>query len=121
MGVNDHYFTSIIWHCISSSSTHILSNGESTGEFSPFKVLGKVIGLLPISLSFALTDILILFKWIWTKLCGNLFFYLEIGLPLHFFFADNLFIFVEATMNQVEIIKQCLNIFSSSSLQKISG
>ena len=43
------------------------------------------------------------------------------GPPItHLCFADDLFIFAEASMEQVEVIKDCLDIFAASSGQKIS-
>ena len=43
------------------------------------------------------------------------------GPPItHLCFADDLFIFAEASMEQVEVIKNCLDLFAASSGQKIS-
>ena len=39
----------------------------------------------------------------------------------HLGFADDLFIFAEASMSQVEVINECLTIFCASSGQKISN
>ena len=38
----------------------------------------------------------------------------------HLCFADDLFIFAEASMSQVEVISNCLDIFCASSGQKVS-
>ena len=37
----------------------------------------------------------------------------------HLYFADDLFIFAKASMDQVEVIKECLDIFVASSGQKL--
>ena len=43
------------------------------------------------------------------------------GPPItHLCFVDDLFIFTEASMDQVDIIKSCLDLFGQSSGQKVS-
>ena len=43
------------------------------------------------------------------------------GPPItHLYFTDDLFIFAEASMNLVEVIKNCLEVFGNSSRQKRS-
>ena len=43
------------------------------------------------------------------------------GPPItHLCFADDLFIFAEASMSQVDVIKGCLDTFGKSSSQKVS-
>ena len=43
------------------------------------------------------------------------------GPPLsHLFFADDLIIFAEARLDQVQVIKDCLNAFGGASAQKVN-
>ena len=120
MGLNEHFYQ-LIWHCISSSSMNILWNGEVMGEFCPSRgicpgdpfsphlfviCLERLSHLIQASVDDAI------WKPITLSRCGP---------PItHLCFTDDLLIFAKASMEQVDVIKNCLDLFVASSGQKIS-
>ena len=120
MGVGTH-FINLIWHCISSVSMNILSNGECSGEFSPSRGIRQGDPLSPYLFVICMERLshliqIAVTEGLWKPIS------LSRGGPeiTHLCFADDLFIFAEASMDQVEVINGCLDVFCQSFGQKIS-
>ena len=120
VGVTNH-FIELIWQCISSSSMNILWNGECTGEFTPSRGIRQGDPLSPYLFVLCIERLSHLIAWaveegLWRPITIS-----RGGPPLtHLCFADDLLIFAEVAMDQVDIIKSCLETFCQSSGQIIS-
>nr|KYP65965.1 Putative ribonuclease H protein At1g65750 family [Cajanus cajan] len=114
-------FIDLVWSCISTASLQVLWNGEVLEAFSPSRgirqgdPISPYLFVLCMERLFHLIDITVT-QQLWKPIR------LSRGGPslTHLAFADDLILFAEANMNQVEIIQSCLNHFCSSSGQKIS-
>nr|KYP72147.1 LINE-1 reverse transcriptase isogeny [Cajanus cajan] len=111
----------LIWHCISSSSMQVLWNGETLPEFKPTRGIRQGDPLSPYIFVLCMER---LFHLIEVAVCQ------ELWKPIkqskkgpaisHLAFADNLILFAEASLDQAEIIKSCLDSFCLSSGMKVS-
>nr|KYP49443.1 Retrovirus-related Pol polyprotein LINE-1 [Cajanus cajan] len=114
-------FVEMVWACISTPSMSMLWNGEKLEDFTPSKgirqgdPLSPYLFVLCMERVFHLIEIAVIHKlWKPIKLSKG-------GPPLSCLaFADDLILFSEASMDQVEIIQQCLDIFCGSLGQKVS-
>ena len=105
-GINDH-FCNLIQHCVSFASMNVLWNGECTDEFFPSRGIRQGDPLSPYlfvlcieRLSHLIQDAVSHGFWKPVTLSRK-------GPPItHLCFADDLFIFVEASMVQVDIIRE---------------
>ena len=120
VGLNDQLI-SLIWHCILSTSMNILWNGECTGEFNPRRGIRQGDPLSPYLFVLCVERLSHLIQLVVDNGLWKPIIIAREGPPImHLCFADDLFIFVEASMQQVEIIKHCLQVFENSSGQKVS-
>lgn len=114
-------FVNLIWECISSPKMRVLWNGEALEEFSPSRgirqgdPLSPYLFVLCIVRLFHLINVAIE-QDLWAPIR------LSRGGPKlsHLAFADDLLLFAEASLDQVEIVKTVLNLFCESSGQKVS-
>ena len=108
LGINEH-FSNLIWHCISSVSMDILWNGDRTGDFFPTRGIRQGDPLSPYLFVICIERLSHLIQaavdeGFWKPITLS-----RDGPPItHLCFADDLFIFAEASMDQVEVIKCCL-------------
>lgn len=106
----------LIWHCLSSSRMHILWKGEALEEFKPSRGIRKGDLISPYLFVLCIERLSHLINldvgnrlWAPIKLSRG-------GHPLsHLAFADDLMLFAEVTMEQVGIVKTCLDLFCASS------
>nr|KYP54028.1 Retrovirus-related Pol polyprotein LINE-1 [Cajanus cajan] len=114
-------FINLVWACISSAKFRMLWNGEALSEFLPSRgvrqgdPISPYIFVLCMERLFHLINMTIEHH-IWKPIC------LSRSGPLisHLAFADDLVLFAEASTNQVEVIKACLNTFCDSAGLKVS-
>lgn len=121
LGIDNH-FISIIMSCISSSSFKVLWNGEKSEYFNPSRGIRQgdpLSSYIFVScmdyLSHIIADHVIEGSWKPMR-AGRL------G-PIisHLIFADDLLLFVEASIDQMQTILHCLNMFCSASGQKVNA
>ncbi|KAA3472642.1 non-LTR retrotransposon transposase [Gossypium australe] len=114
-------WTSKVMKCVETTSIQVLWNGEKSEKFLPRRGLRQGDPLSPYlfvlimeRLSHLITQSLHEKKWKPIKLSRN-------GPPLtHLFFADDLVLFAEASIEQVDIIKDTMNKFCEASGQRVS-
>lgn len=114
-------FISLVWECISTSTMKVLWNGEALEEFSPSSgirqgdPISPYLFVLCIERLFHLINAVVENKF-WSPI------QLSRGGPKlsHLAFADDLMLFSEASIEQVEIIGTILKLFCDSSGQKVS-
>ncbi|KAA3482794.1 Retrovirus-related Pol polyprotein LINE-1 [Gossypium australe] len=114
-------WTSKVMKCVETTSMQVLWNGEKTERFRPKWGLRQGDPLSPYlfvliveRLSHLINQALFYKQWKPIKLSCN-------GPPLtHLFFADDLVLFAEASMEQVDIIKETMTKFCEASGQKVS-
>lgn len=111
----------LVWHCISSSSMRVLWNGEALEEFSPSRGIRQGDPLSPYLFVMCLERLfqaicLAVDQKLWKPIC------LSRGGPRlsHLAFADDLLLFAEASLEQVQVMQTILDLFCSSSGQKVS-
>ncbi|XP_057418459.1 uncharacterized protein LOC130712657 [Lotus japonicus] len=120
IGLNDHLCT-VIMSCVSSYRFQVLFNGGRSSSFSPQRGLRQGDPLSPYlfvlcmeRLAHSIGDAVSSGAWKPIKLSRN-------GPPIsHLFFADDLLLFGEATVAQMECVMGCLNGFCSASGMKVS-
>lgn len=112
---------SVIMECLTTSSMRVLWNGEPTESFNPSRVVRQGNPLSPYlfvlcmeRLNQVIEEAIIAQRW----------------KPIHasrnspqlsnLFFADDIILFGEATVDQTMVIKDCLNRFCGASGSKIS-
>ena len=118
--MHDHIIN-LIWHCISSSSLDILWNGVSTGEFSPSRGTRQGDPLSPYLFVICMERLSHLISLAVEQGRWKLVVLSRGGPPIsHLCFVDDLFLFAEASMEHVPIIRACLEVFCASSSQKVS-
>ena len=111
----------IVEACISSSSMQLLWNGSKSDVFNSSRGIRQGDPLSPYlfvlcveKLAHLIQRQVDLGRWRPIRLTKN-------GLPLsHLFFADDLILFAEIGVDQVEVINECLSIFCDVSGQKVS-
>ncbi|KAA3472427.1 reverse transcriptase [Gossypium australe] len=114
-------WTNKVMKCVETTSMQVLWNGEKTERFRPKRGLRQGDPLSPYlfvlimeRLSHLINQVLLCKQWKPIKLSRN-------SPPLtHLFFADDLVLFAEASMKQVDIIKETMNKFCEASGQKVS-
>ncbi|KAA3472034.1 non-LTR retrotransposon transposase [Gossypium australe] len=114
-------WTNKVMKCVETTSMQVLWNGEKTAQFLPRRGLRQGDPLSPYlfvlimeRLAHLINQALLDRKWKPIKLSRN-------GPPLtHLFFADDLLLFAEGSMAQVDIIKETMSRFCKASGQKIS-
>ncbi|XP_054801608.1 uncharacterized protein LOC129305663 [Prosopis cineraria] len=111
----------VIQQCVRSSKMQLLWEGSKIEEFKPTRGLRQGDPLSPYlfvlcieKLAHLIQEEIVKGNWrpIRLKKDGPLF--------SHLFFADDLVIFAEATLDQVQVIRQCLDRFCAMSGQKVS-
>ncbi|KAK4267368.1 hypothetical protein QN277_024155 [Acacia crassicarpa] len=113
--------TEIIKHCISSSNMQLLWNGNKAESFHPTRGVRQGDPLSPYLFVICMEKLAHLIQeathnghWKPIRLSRR-------GPPIsHLFFADDIMLFAEASMDQVEIINSCLQSFCASSGLKIN-
>lgn len=115
-------FINLVWECISTSKMKVLWNGEALEEFSPSRGIRQGD---PISPYLFVLCIERLFHMISTAVDHKVWAPIQLsrrGPKLsHLAFADDLTLFAEASMGQVEIIKTILRLFCDSFGQRVSS
>nr|KYP48048.1 LINE-1 reverse transcriptase isogeny [Cajanus cajan] len=114
-------FVNLIWASILSPRLRMVWNGEALEEFTPSRGIRQGGPISPYLFVLCMERLFQLIsaavtsdQWKPIKLSRD-------GRPLsHLAFADDLVLFAEASINQVEIIKTCLDLFCASSGQKVS-
>ena len=120
VGLTNH-FVNLIWHCIFSAFVNILWNGESTSEFFPSRGIKQCDPISPYLFVICIERISHLIQLVvnhnhWKPITLS-----RCGPPImHLCFADDLVIFAEAFMSQVEIISKCVKSFCVCSNKKFS-
>ncbi|XP_031099664.1 uncharacterized protein LOC116003863 [Ipomoea triloba] len=117
----NHNWTRNIMECVSTPRLAVLWNGQKSDWFTPQRGLRQGDSISPLlfvlcmeRLSHLILDSIKQEKWKWIKICRN-------GPHVsHLFFADDLILFGEATMEQAVEMKKCLDAFCANSGQKIS-
>ena len=115
-------FIELIKWCISSPSMQILWNGSKSEQFNPTRGLRQGDPISPYLFVICMEKLAHLIQeqmnngsWKPIRLNSN-------GPPIsHLFFADDLVIFAEASLNQVRIIKKCMTAFCSASGQRVNA
>ena len=120
LGINEH-FQNITGQCLSSSTMHILWKGEKTCEFAPLRGIrqGDSLSLYLFVICIERLSHLIqaaIDDGIWKPIA------LSRDGPLSpiCVLLMTLFIFAETSISQVEVIKNCLDLFGMCSGQKVS-
>ncbi|KAF7839819.1 DNA polymerase alpha subunit B [Senna tora] len=113
-------FMNLIHHCLITPSLQILWNGGKTDSFKPSRGIRQGDPISPYLFVLCIERLAHIQRaigsgdWRPIKLGRE-------GPPIsHLFFADDLVIFLEASMNQVDIVKRVLNDFCSTSGQKVN-
>lgn len=114
-------FHRLIMHCITSVTYQVIINGELSQTIIPECGLRQGDPISPYifvlclqKLSFLISDNLNMRIWRAVKASRS-------GPPIsHLFFADDLLLFMEASINQAIVVKHCLDQFCSASGQKIN-
>ena len=120
LGLNNH-FINLVWHYISSVSTNILRNGECTSDFVPLKGIRQGDPQSPYLFMICMECLSHLIQWEVSQGHQKPITISRGGPQItHLCFADDLFIFAEASMDQVQVISDCLDLFCNSSGQIIN-
>nr|KYP52889.1 Retrovirus-related Pol polyprotein LINE-1 [Cajanus cajan] len=109
-------FTELVQYCYSTTSMQVLWNGEALESFKPSRGIRQGDPLSPYIFElFHLINVVVKQKlWRPIKLSKK-------GPELSCLaFADDLILFAEASMDQVEILKSCVDMFCESSGMKVS-
>lgn len=112
----------VVWHCISSPVMKILWNGESTDPFTPSRGVRQGDPLSPYIFVLCIERLsqlisLLVDQGVWKPIKLN-----RNDPPLsHLCFAGDLILFGEASLSQAHVIQQCLEVFCSSSGQRVSN
>ncbi|XP_057419026.1 uncharacterized protein LOC130713258 [Lotus japonicus] len=120
IGLDDH-MCSLIMQCVSSCRYQVCFNGDRTDSFIPHRGLRQGDPLSPYlfvlcmeRLAHKINDAITDGGWKPVRLSRN-------GPPIsHLFFADDLLLFGEASMEQMETVMTCLGDFCSASGMKVS-
>jgi hypothetical protein len=111
----------IIWHCVSSLKMKVLWNGEALQEFQPGRGIRQGDPLSPYLFVLCIER---LFHLIGIAVNHDIWKPIKItrGGPTisHLAFADDLILFAEANTEQVQSMAAILDLFCSSSVQKVS-
>ena len=120
LGLNNH-FINLIWNYISTVSMNILWNGDRIGDFEPRRAIRQGDPMSPYLFVICMERLSHLIheavsEGFWKPIS------ISRGGPqiTHLCFADDFFIFAEASLDQVEVISNCLELFCSNSGQKVS-
>ncbi|KAK4270478.1 hypothetical protein QN277_023510 [Acacia crassicarpa] len=115
-------FIDVILSCVSTPTMQLLWNGERAGSFTPTRGVRQGDPLSPYLFVICMERLAHLIQesigkgaWRPIKLCRN-------GPPLsHLFFADDIVLFVEASVFQAEEVKNCLDTFCMASGLKVNA
>nr|KYP57513.1 Retrovirus-related Pol polyprotein LINE-1 [Cajanus cajan] len=114
-------FVNLVWVSISSPKLRMLWNGEALEEFVPSRGIRQGDPISPYLFVLCMER---LFHLITTTVDSQQWKPIRLSrdgpLLSHLAFADDLILFAEATLDQVEVIQSCLNHFCASSGQKVS-
>lgn len=115
-------FIDLVWHSISSPRMRVVWNGEALEEFSPSRGTRQGDPISPYLFVLCIERLSQLIQCatdqgLWKPIC------LARWGPKssHLMFADDFVLFAEATMEQVHVIKMCLNLCCTSLGQKVSN
>lgn len=115
-------FIDLVWPSISSPRMRVIWNGEALGEFSISRGIRQEDPISSYLFVFCIERLSRLInvaaeQGIWKPIC------LARGGPKlsHLMFAYDLVLFSDATLEQAQVIKLCLNLFCQSSRQKVSN
>lgn len=117
-----HNFINLVWWCISSSRMHLLWNGDALEEFKPQRGIHQGFPLSPYLFVLCFER---LFHFI--HIATDQKFWKPIKISKrgprlsHLAFADDLVLFVEASLDQIETIQDILHEFCQSSGEKVSN
>nr|KYP56683.1 Retrovirus-related Pol polyprotein LINE-1 [Cajanus cajan] len=121
LGFRDH-FISVIYHCLSFVSFRVCVNGEKADSFTPQRGLRQGDPISPYifvlcveRLSQLIDKRMVEGNWKSLVMAKG-----EIKLS-HLFFPKDLLLFGEASKAQMEVVKICLDLFSSAADTKVSG
>ena len=117
-----YHILEIVASCISSPSMQLLWSGEKTEEFFPSRGIRQGDPLSPYLFVICMERLTHMIqeridKHLWNPitLCNG-------GPPLsHLFFADDIILFAEVSLQQAIIIRECLNDFCASSGMKVNN
>lgn len=114
-------FIDIIMKCVSSSSMRVLWNGEPTHSFSPSRGIRQGDPLSPYLFVMCMERLnqLIeeaIFHEEWRPISASK----KGPLLSNLFFADDIVLFAEASIDQANVIKKCLDRFCDASGEKVS-
>ncbi|RDX66541.1 hypothetical protein CR513_54679, partial [Mucuna pruriens] len=108
-----YHFWKLIFSCVSSTCMKVLFYGIPIDGYSPSRGVRQGDPISPYLFAHLIEREVASNNWKPIKLC-------RIGSSIsHLFFVDNLLLFREASVAQVNIINNCLNAFFSSSRQKV--
>lgn len=123
IGIGLHsWFVEVIMACVSTSEMRILWNGEMIDPFNPSRGVRQGDSLSPYlfvlcmeRLSCLINSVVEDKTWLPIRLSKN-------GPHIsHLFFADDLILFAEANLDQVEVINNVLSLFCQASGQRVNA
>nr|GME00746.1 splicing factor 3B subunit 2 [Ipomoea batatas] len=120
IGMNEDWIRNIM-SCVTSSKLWILRNGKQLDQVTPTRGIRQGDAISPYIFVLCMERLSHLIKeevrkgnWKGIRLT-------RYGPSLtHLFFADDLVLFAEASQDQITVIKQCLDVFSKASGQRVS-
>lgn len=114
-------FTDVVHYCISMPSIKMLWRGEALESFNPSRVIRQGDPISPYLFVLCMER---LSQMINVAVDSNLWKPIQLGRKgpklSHLVFVDDLILYVEAFMNQVEIVNACLHFFCESLGEKAS-
>nr|KYP61054.1 Retrovirus-related Pol polyprotein LINE-1 [Cajanus cajan] len=115
-------FVELVWACISSGKLRMMWNGEALEEFLPSRGVRQGDPISPYLFVLCMER---LFQLINMTIDHRLWKPIQLSrngpMISHLAFADDIVLFAEASLDQVEVIQGCLNVFCDSAGQKVSN
>ena len=121
IGLNDKIID-IIQNCVSTSSLHVLCNGFTTDSFTPLRGLHQRDPLSPYLFVLYIETLAHYIQFAVNHKAWKPIDLTKSGPKIsHLFFADDILIFIETCLDQVQVVKTCLEIFCDASSQKVNA